>query len=117
METVNVHEAKTHFSRLLARVQEGQEFVIAKAGRPVARLGPLARQGKKRRLGLLDGKFRVPDGFNEPLPDEVIAAFEGQRRRRVCSVPTLSLWPWAGRRGRPQGGRAPFPPRATAWSL
>jgi prevent-host-death family protein len=67
METVNVHDAKTHFSRLLDRAQEGQEFVIAKAGRPVARLGPLARQGKKRRLGLLDGKFRIPDDFNEPL--------------------------------------------------
>ncbi|MGH9315899.1 MAG: type II toxin-antitoxin system Phd/YefM family antitoxin [Thermoanaerobaculia bacterium] len=78
--TVNVHEAKTHFSRLLDRTQEGQEFVIAKAGRPVARLGPLARQGKNRRLGLLDGKFSVPDDFNEPLPDEVIAAFEGPRR-------------------------------------
>ena len=80
METVNVHAAKTHLSRLLDRAQAGQEFVIAKAGRPVARLGPLARGGKKRRLGLLDGKFRIPDDFNEPLPDEVIAAFEGQRR-------------------------------------
>ena len=75
-----MHEAKTHFSRLLDRAQEGEEFVIAKARRPVARLGPLVRQGKKRRLGLLDGKFRVPDDFNEPLPNEVIAAFEGQRR-------------------------------------
>ena len=80
MEIVNVHDAKTHFSRLLDRAQEGQEFVIAKAGRPVARLGPLARQGKKRRLGLFDGKFRIPDDFNEPLPDEVTAAFEGRRR-------------------------------------
>jgi prevent-host-death family protein len=80
MEKINVHEAKTHFSRLLDRAQEGEEFVIAKAGRPVARLGPLARQGKKRRLGLINGKFRVPDDFNEPLPDEVIAAFEGRRR-------------------------------------
>jgi len=80
METVNVHEAKTHFSRLLDRAQEGQEFVIAKAGRPVARLGPLARAGRKRRLGLLDGKFRIPADFNQPLPDEVIAAFEGRRR-------------------------------------
>jgi prevent-host-death family protein len=80
MEPVNVHDAKTHFSRLLDRVQVGQEFVIAKAGRPVARLGPLARQGKKRRLGMLDGKFRIPDDFNEPLPNEVIAAFEGRRR-------------------------------------
>ena len=80
METVNVHEAKTHFSRLLDRAQEGQEFVIAKAGRPVAWLGPLARQGKKRRLGLLDGKFRIPEDFNQPLADEVIAAFEGRQR-------------------------------------
>jgi prevent-host-death family protein len=80
MEPVNVHDAKTHFSRLLDRVQEGEEFVIAKAGRPVARLGPLARPGKKRRLGLLDGKFKIPDDFNAPLPDEVIATFEGRRR-------------------------------------
>jgi prevent-host-death family protein len=79
METVNVHEAKTHFSRLLDRAQEGQEFVIAKAGRPVARLGPLERQARKRRLGLLDGQFRIPDDFNQPVPDEVIAAFEGRR--------------------------------------
>ena len=52
----------------------------AKAGRPGARLVPLARQGKKRRLGLLNGKFRIPDDFNAPLPDEVTAAFEGRRR-------------------------------------
>jgi prevent-host-death family protein len=80
METVNVHEAKTHFSRLLDRAQDGQEFVIAKAGRPVARLGPLARQGRKRRLGVLDGKFRIPDDFNRPLPDDVIATFGGRRQ-------------------------------------
>jgi prevent-host-death family protein len=80
MGTVNVHEAKTHLSRLLDRAQGGEEFVIAKAGRPVARLGPLARQGRKRRLGLLDGKFRIPDDFNQPLPTDVIAAFEGRRR-------------------------------------
>ena len=80
METINVHQAKTHLSRLLDRAQQGEEFVIAKAGRPVARLVPLARVGKKRRLGLLDGKFKVPDDFNEPLPNEVIAAFEGRPR-------------------------------------
>jgi prevent-host-death family protein len=78
METVNVHEAKTHLSRLLDRAQEGEEIVIAKAGRPVARLGPLVRGGTKRRLGLLDGKFRIPDDFNRSLPDAVIAAFEGR---------------------------------------
>ena len=80
MEMVNVHAAKTHLSRLLDRAHEGEEFVIAKAGRPVARLGPLRRTVKKRRLGLLDGKLRIPDDFNEPLPDELLAAFEGRRR-------------------------------------
>jgi antitoxin (DNA-binding transcriptional repressor) of toxin-antitoxin stability system len=80
VKTVNIHPSETHFSRLLDRAQEGQEFVIAKAGRPVARLGPLARPGKKCRLGLLDGKFRVPDDFDDLLPDEVIAAFQGWRR-------------------------------------
>ena len=79
MATVNVHQAKTHLSRLLDRAQEGEEIVIAKAGRPVARLGPLARTRAKRRLGLLDGKFRIPDDFNRSLPDRVIAAFEGRR--------------------------------------
>ena len=79
MATVNVHEAKTHLSRLLDRAQQGEEIVIAKVGRPVARLGPLVRSGTKRRLGLLDGKFRIPDDFNRPLPDAVIAAFEGRR--------------------------------------
>ena len=77
---VNVHEAKTHLSRLLERVSSGEEIVIAKAGKPVARLGPLTSSARKRRLGLLDGKFRIPDDFNDPLPDEVIAAFEGGRR-------------------------------------
>ena len=80
MEKVNVHDAKTHFSRLLDRAQEGEEILIAKAGKPVARLGPLAAQTKKRRLGLLQGRFRIPDNFNEPLPEEVLAAFEGRRR-------------------------------------
>ncbi len=80
MEKINVHEAKTHFSRLLDRAQEGEEFVIAKAGRPVARLGPLTARTSKRRLGLLNGKFRIPDDFNRPLPDKVIAAFEGRGR-------------------------------------
>jgi prevent-host-death family protein len=80
MATVNVHEAKTHFSKLLDRAQAGEEFVIAKAGKPVARLGPLARRVKKRRLGLLDGKFRIPDDFNDPLPEQVIVAFEGRPR-------------------------------------
>jgi prevent-host-death family protein len=80
METVNVHAAKTHLSRLLEQAEEGREFVIARAGRPVARLGPLTRPRRKRRLGLLDGKFRIPEDFNAPLPGAVMDAFEGRRR-------------------------------------
>ncbi len=80
MEKINVHDAKTHFSRLLDQAEGGSEFVIAKAGRPVARLGPLEARPKKRRLGLLDGKCKIPDDFNAPLPDEVLAEFEGRRR-------------------------------------
>ena len=80
MEKINVHDAKTHFSRLLDRAEEGAEFVIAKAGRPVARLGPLDARPKKRRLGLLDGKCRIPDDFNAPLAEEILAGFEAPRR-------------------------------------
>lgn len=80
MEKFNVREAKAQLSRLLDRIQEGEEFVIAKAGKPMARLGPLARQTKKRRLGMLDGKLTIPDDLNDPLPSGVIEAFEGKRR-------------------------------------
>ncbi len=81
MEKVNVHEAKTHFSRLLERAQEGEDILIAKAGKPVAKLGPIAPRRKKRRLGLLDGKFTIPDNFNDSLPEDLLDAFEGRRRR------------------------------------
>jgi prevent-host-death family protein len=80
MEKINVHDAKTNFSRLLDRAQAGEEFVIAKAGKPVARLGPLQPRRKKRRLGGLEGKIKVPDDFDAPLPEGVLRAFEGRRR-------------------------------------
>ena len=66
MKTVNVHEAKTHLSRLLERVSKGEEIVIAKAGKPVARLIPELPE-KKRALGAMRGKFVVPEDFNEPM--------------------------------------------------
>lgn len=68
---VNVHEAKTHLSRLLARVAMGEEVVIAKAGTPVAKLVPLGKKPKKRRLGSAEGEFVIPDDFNDPLPRDV----------------------------------------------
>ena len=72
METVNVHEAKTHFSKLLARAHTGEEIIIAKAGRPYAKLVPLAPV-KERTPGLAKGA--VTDLFFDPLPDEELKAW------------------------------------------
>lgn len=72
---VNVHEAKTHLSRLLERVASGEEVTIAKAGKPVAKLVP-AHAVERRRLGVDEGRVMVPDDFNQPLPDEVLSDFE-----------------------------------------
>ncbi|MFN3751971.1 MAG: type II toxin-antitoxin system Phd/YefM family antitoxin [Thiobacillus sp.] len=78
MQTVNIHEAKTHLSRLLEQVAGGEEVVIAKAGKAIARLVPLEATPKKRQLGLLKGKFNVPDDFDAPLTDEELSLFEGR---------------------------------------
>lgn len=72
---MNVHEAKTHLSKLLERVEAGEEVVIARAGRPVARLIPFAQRGK-RTLGLDAGKGSIAPDFDAPLPDDVLADFE-----------------------------------------
>jgi prevent-host-death family protein len=68
---VNIHEAKTHLSKLLERVALGEEVIIAKAGKPVARLVPMNQKPKKRVLGSAKGEFVVPDDFTDPLPKEV----------------------------------------------
>jgi prevent-host-death family protein len=68
---VNIHEAKTHLSRLLERVAMGEEVIIAKAGKPVAKLVPLEDRPKRRKLGSAKGEFTVPEDFNDPLPKEI----------------------------------------------
>lgn len=73
---VNVHEAKTHFSRLLEQAHAGQEIVLAKAGKPYARLMPLAAEPAQRQPGRLAGK--VDAAFFEPLPDDELAAWDGR---------------------------------------
>jgi prevent-host-death family protein len=78
MRTVNIHAAKTQLSRLVEDVAKGEEIIIAKAGKPVARLVPLADARPKRRLGGLAGKLRVSDDFDDPLPDEILDEFEGR---------------------------------------
>lgn len=76
MTMVNVHEAKTHFSRLLSRVAGGEEIVIAKAGKPVARLMPLIGKTQKRVPGSASGRIALKKGFTEPLPSSLADEFE-----------------------------------------
>ena len=77
MARVNIHEAKTHLSRLLARVAEGEEIIIANAGRSVARLVRYEEPRRaKRVLGRDVGLFEVPDDFDAPLPGDVLELFE-----------------------------------------
>jgi prevent-host-death family protein len=77
MNAINLYEAKTNLSSLVDRAAGGEEIVIAKGGRPLARLVPLDRRTTPRPLGLLAGKVRVADNFDDPLPDDVMRAFEG----------------------------------------
>jgi prevent-host-death family protein len=76
MDTVNMHEAKTQFSKLIARVEAGEEIVIARDGRPVARVVAFERPIAKRMAGRDRGLFSVPDDFDAPLPQDVLADFE-----------------------------------------
>ena len=76
MKTVNIHEAKTHLSKLLARVAAGEEVVIARAGKPVARLVPWSKRPIRRVPNTARGTFTVPDDFDDPLPEDILRDFE-----------------------------------------
>jgi prevent-host-death family protein len=78
-KSVNIHEAKTMLSKLVERAEAGEEIIIARAGKPAAKLVPLTRSRVRRKLGLLDGKLQIPDDFNDPLPESVLRGFEGRR--------------------------------------
>jgi prevent-host-death family protein len=78
MEMVNVYEAKSQLSRLIDRAAAGEDVVIARNGRAVARLTRLAEGKRPVRLGLLAGKVRISDDFDDPLPAEELARFEGR---------------------------------------
>jgi prevent-host-death family protein len=77
MTKVNIHQAKTQFSRLVALAAGGEEIIIAKAGQPVARLVPYQPKGVVRRPGTMRGKIRIKKNFDEPLPKELVASFVG----------------------------------------
>ncbi len=75
---VNIHDAKTNLSRLVDEAANGTEIVIAKAGRPMAKLVPLKSAIAVRKPGFLKGKIRIADDFDAPLPPEIMAVFEGK---------------------------------------
>ena len=78
MVSVNMHEAKTHLSRLVERAAAGEEIVIARAGKPIVKLVPIGvAERKPRVLGSMRGQLKVPDDFNDPLPWEIQRYFEG----------------------------------------
>ena len=77
MHIVNIHEAKTHLSRLLSEVAAGEEVVIAKSGRPIARLTAYSAPSSTRNFGRDQGLFEVPEDFDAPLPDDLHKLFEG----------------------------------------
>ncbi|MCP1275004.1 type II toxin-antitoxin system prevent-host-death family antitoxin [Gluconobacter albidus] len=79
MRTVNIHEAKTHLSRLIEAAMKGESFIIAKAGRPMVRVSPITapEETQKRRLGFLAGQIRVPEDFDRMGQDDVISLFNG----------------------------------------
>lgn len=79
MRTVNIHTAKAHLSRLVDAAAAGEEIVIARAGKPVARLVAIAPARRPVILGTLAGRLgAIPDDFDAPLPDHVLDAFEGR---------------------------------------
>jgi prevent-host-death family protein len=78
MVNVNIHEAKTQLSKLLRRVATGEVIVISRSGKPIARIVPFSESHKPRPLGMDRGLYEVPDDFDAPLPDELLAAFEGR---------------------------------------
>jgi len=79
MSKANTNEVKEHLAAYVRRAETGETIILTRYNRPVAQLAPLARPPRKRRpAGLCAGELQVPDDFNDPLPDEVVAAFEGR---------------------------------------
>ncbi len=78
METINLYDAQTNLPQLAERAAAGEEIIIANAGRPRARLVPLAKRTLPRPLGLFKGEIRVGDDVDDPLPQDIQDAFEGR---------------------------------------
>ena len=78
MVKVNIHQAKTRLSRLVELAASGEEIIVAKAGKPVARIVPYVPKFEARRPGQLRGKVRIKKNFDQPLPKDILAWFEGR---------------------------------------
>ena len=80
MQTVNIHEAKTHLSRLIERAAQGESFIIAKAGKPMVKVTAIdaVPEHVPQRLGFMRGKMRVPDDFDTMYADEIARMFNGE---------------------------------------
>ena len=76
-ESVNIHQAKTHLSRLIERAARGEEIVIARSGKPVAKLVPYVPTNKPRQFGTMRGRIWFADDFDDPLPSQLLASFTG----------------------------------------
>jgi prevent-host-death family protein len=76
MATYNIHKAKSQLSKLIDAMQQGETVIIAKAGKPVAMLGPVRSAGAKRVRGVLKGQIKLGPEFDEPLPPDVLASFD-----------------------------------------
>jgi prevent-host-death family protein len=77
-QIVNIYEAKTKLSKLVDLASSGTDVVIARAGKPVARLTALKEEKRPLVLGLLEGEGWIAEDFNDPLPDDILAGFEGR---------------------------------------
>jgi prevent-host-death family protein len=78
MQIINIHAAKTQFFELIEAVSRGDEIVIARAGKPVAMLLPIQHQKSSRKPGALKGEIKIAADFDAPLPDDILAAFDGK---------------------------------------
>jgi prevent-host-death family protein len=78
MTTINIYEAKTQLSKLVEKAASGQDVIIARGGKPVARLTRLEAPQRKLRFGLLKGKVKIAKDFDAPLPEDLIGQFEGR---------------------------------------
>ena len=79
MESINMHEAKTRLSQLVARAQQGESFIIAKAGKPLVRVTAIdsPEPSQQRRIGFLAGQLKIPDDFDRMGEDDIVTLFGG----------------------------------------